>query len=510
MLKLKLKIKTTKKGPCHQLQTTNPNHQFMSVDVLARIILWTAWDGFASAAPWNHIPPLGLKRCFCFDLYLVPVNFHFWHLMTGQDFCQQCLLQVEWDNNQEKNYELPVGWGWTVWRQGCKTRAFSRPQPTLPMRDQHPQKSYMSALILRLGTLNEGGAGNLPVWRTIDSCQVVWQLGLLEFFLLSLLLLLLLLLPTVCARFENFCDKGSDDVRYSFYLKRTLTILMKCCFAVFFVISADRFVVCQGRVAQSVDKGVMVDVGAYTERGEWVDGFLHMGQIKDDGGYVAQAPRSRFNSDDDYCHSRSIDPMIQLIIPGSQCFPFNRPAGPGYQGKIMDFVHLGEFVRVRVVECVPATGILRLSMRAEEDTWLFIYSNTLVCLWWIQNPDEMRTEVFIYILEWNPRAKITQDFRAAWNVPCVLFSWGSSWTILGQTKTIQCPWPWEGHAGDLTYRWVLEMNEVAPPWEILIISSEHSTFFFQPFFCVYFVSRWLESFDESGTSGLWLTLEQIV
>jgi len=80
----------------------------------------------------------------------------------------------------------------------------------------------------------------------------------------------------------------------------------------------------EGRVAQSVDKGVMVDVGAYTERGEWVDGFLHMGQIKDDGGYVAQ-------------------------------------------GKIMNFVHLGEFVRVRVVECVPATGILRLSMRAEED-----------------------------------------------------------------------------------------------------------------------------------------------
>lgn len=31
----------------------------------------------------------------------------------------------------------------------------------------------------------------------------------------------------------------------------------------------------------------MVDVGAYTERGEWVDAFLHMGQIKDDGGYIA-------------------------------------------------------------------------------------------------------------------------------------------------------------------------------------------------------------------------------
>ena len=42
----------------------------------------------------------------------------------------------------------------------------------------------------------------------------------------------------------------------------------------------------------------MVDVGAYTERGEWVDGFLHMGQIKDDGGYVAQAPRSRLKSEE--------------------------------------------------------------------------------------------------------------------------------------------------------------------------------------------------------------------
>eukprot|EP00913_Durusdinium_trenchii_P018175 g17076.t1 len=56
----------------------------------------------------------------------------------------------------------------------------------------------------------------------------------------------------------------------------------------------------EGRVSRSNDKGVMVDVGAYTEQGEWVDGFLHMGQIKDDGGYVPQ-------------------------------------------GKIMDFVHLGEY-----------------------------------------------------------------------------------------------------------------------------------------------------------------------
>lgn len=111
----------------------------------ARIRLWTARDGFAFAAPWNHIPPLGVKQCFCFDLYLVRVNFRFWHFMTGQDFCQKCLLQVEWDNNQEKNYELPVGWGWTVWRQGSKALAFSKPQPTLPMRPT-------STEILHVGT----------------------------------------------------------------------------------------------------------------------------------------------------------------------------------------------------------------------------------------------------------------------------------------------------------------------------------------------------------------------
>ena len=35
---------------------------------------------------------------------------------------------------------------------------------------------------------------------------------------------------------------------------------------------------------------------------------------------------------------------------------------------MMNFVHLGEFVRVRVVECVPSTGVFRVSMRAEEDT----------------------------------------------------------------------------------------------------------------------------------------------
>ena len=33
----------------------------------------------------------------------------------------------------------------------------------------------------------------------------------------------------------------------------------------------------------------------------------------------------------------------------------------------MNFLHLGESVRVRVVECVPATGLLRVSMRIEEE-----------------------------------------------------------------------------------------------------------------------------------------------
>lgn len=45
-------------------------------------------------------------------------------------------------------------------------------------------------------------------------------------------------------------------------------------------------------MSRVVDKGVMVDVGAYTERGEWVDAFLHLGQIKDDGGYVAHVDHS--------------------------------------------------------------------------------------------------------------------------------------------------------------------------------------------------------------------------
>lgn len=80
----------------------------------------------------------------------------------------------------------------------------------------------------------------------------------------------------------------------------------------------------EGRVSMAHDKGVMVDVGCYTERGEWHDGFLHCGQMRDDGGYVKE-------------------------------------------DEIMKEVYLGEHVRVRVVECVPATGFFRLSMRTEDD-----------------------------------------------------------------------------------------------------------------------------------------------
>ena len=65
-----------------------------------------------------------------------------------------------------------------------------------------------------------------------------------------------------------------------FFVTKPATVWVICCYDLLGQI-------CQGRVSQSVDKGVMVDVGAYTERGEWVDAFLHMGQIKDDGGYIA-------------------------------------------------------------------------------------------------------------------------------------------------------------------------------------------------------------------------------
>jgi len=79
-----------------------------------------------------------------------------------------------------------------------------------------------------------------------------------------------------------------------------------------------------GRVSATTDIGVRIDVGAYTERGEWIDGYLHVGQIRQDGEYLEV-------------------------------------------GKMMNEVYLGEYVRVRVRECVPATGWLSLSMRAEED-----------------------------------------------------------------------------------------------------------------------------------------------
>ena len=51
----------------------------------------------------------------------------------------------------------------------------------------------------------------------------------------------------------------------------------------------------------------------------------------------------------------------------SVCEEYSAFTCPSGQDKIMNFVHLGESVRVRVVECVPATGLLRLSMRLEEE-----------------------------------------------------------------------------------------------------------------------------------------------
>lgn len=79
-----------------------------------------------------------------------------------------------------------------------------------------------------------------------------------------------------------------------------------------------------GRVSGTSNFGVWVDIGAYTERGEWIDGYLHIGQMRDDGKYLMNT-------------------------------------------KMMDAVHLGERVRVRVREVVPSTGTLKLSMRTVED-----------------------------------------------------------------------------------------------------------------------------------------------
>lgn len=79
-----------------------------------------------------------------------------------------------------------------------------------------------------------------------------------------------------------------------------------------------------GRVSNSQRYGVSVDVGAYTEAGEFFDGHLNLGQMREDGDYV---------------------PKDQM----------------------MKEVYLGEHIRVRVMECVPATGTLTLSMRTAED-----------------------------------------------------------------------------------------------------------------------------------------------
>lgn len=79
-----------------------------------------------------------------------------------------------------------------------------------------------------------------------------------------------------------------------------------------------------GRISGTTHFGVYVDVGAYTEAGQWIDGFMSMGQIREDGRYIAKE-------------------------------------------KMMNEVHLGEFVRVRVREVIPASGTLTLSMRTVED-----------------------------------------------------------------------------------------------------------------------------------------------
>ena len=62
----------------------------------------------------------------------------------------------------------------------------------------------------------------------------------------------------------------------------------QCCFIGMHLLDVNG----QGRVSRCNDKGVMVDVGAHTEQGEWVDGYLHVGQIRDDGGYVPLATRT--------------------------------------------------------------------------------------------------------------------------------------------------------------------------------------------------------------------------
>lgn len=82
----------------------------------------------------------------------------------------------------------------------------------------------------------------------------------------------------------------------------------------------------EGRVSGFSDSmsGVWVDVGAYTETGEWVDGYVQIGQIREDGAYIAK-------------------------------------------GDVPNQVHLGELVRVRVRQVTPGNCTIDLSMRSVED-----------------------------------------------------------------------------------------------------------------------------------------------
>lgn len=79
-----------------------------------------------------------------------------------------------------------------------------------------------------------------------------------------------------------------------------------------------------GRISRLCEFGVLVDCGVYTEMGEYYDGFMHAGQLREDGLYVEM-------------------------------------------DKMTNEVHLGELVRVRVRDVVPSAGILKFSLRTAED-----------------------------------------------------------------------------------------------------------------------------------------------
>jgi len=95
----------------------------------------------------------------------------------------------------------------------------------------------------------------------------------------------------------------------------------------------------EGRVSSIRRMGVSVDVGAYTEKGEWVDGYCHLGQIREDGEYVR------------------VEDIAQEV-------------------------YLGERVRVRVRECVPAAGTLDLSMRTADDLPELFLGKPRPYNWW--------------------------------------------------------------------------------------------------------------------------------